>query len=148
MKPNKMTRGKWYWQKAACVSLYLWNISNLMTEWAELVLGWAEFGSFFTSSNSMRCHTRHTEIAGQNWNQWGAEQATWYQHAVQIGTQELGDKHLFRLHINLLSVLFSLCRKGRVNGGLSWLGRIHWWRMMEKIAWRMEGGREHRSWPS
>lgn len=65
----------------------------------------------------MRCHTPRTKKAGQNWNQWGAGQATRYQHAVQIWTQEEANKHpIFHLHIQPLSVFFSLRRKGCVNG--------------------------------
>lgn len=51
------------------VSLSVKYISNLTTGWAASFLDWAGFGSFITSSNSMRCHTPRPEKAGQNWNQ-------------------------------------------------------------------------------
>ena len=134
----------------------LWNISNLMTTWTALVLGWAEFGSFNTARYVTHGTLRKLAKTG---NQWGAERS-------KMLSKSGLKKRVTSFFVSMLAVssffFILLYREGRVDsiatiqvgenpllkGTREELKKKKHERMMEEITGSIVGGREQESWPS
>lgn len=155
MKPNKMTRGGSDIGKtlpresrSPCTVLYsrvcyeLWGYVELADKMDSINPGLGRFWQlhYFLKQREMQ-HPAHWESRPKNWNQWGEAQSTWYQHAVQMWTQEKATTVLLSLLAPAIYVfLFShVCRYKDET--------IE--RSKEKKTWKVDGrdSREYRADP-